>query len=181
MNTTQSFCQPLLFLNFLSKFPESWFWKHKRNARLYKLTQTVQHILTWLCSTIIGQQVAPPHRQCSIPVNHRGSCLPRHLLRAFTKGNFLMENQYTGQKLGRMQRRPQGKGGVKEMHHTSTATLKSTIDTLVLRCQQTCTVVFPRWPCRSRDERELLSSSSDSRSTPPSSASSDKHWKDASE
>lgn len=53
-----------------------------------------------------------------------------------------MENQ--GQKLGRMSRRLQGKGGVKEMHLTSTATLKSTIDTLVLRCQQTCTVVFPR-------------------------------------
>lgn len=25
MKTTQSFCQPLLFLNFLSRFPESWF------------------------------------------------------------------------------------------------------------------------------------------------------------
>lgn len=27
---------------------------------------------------------------------------------------------------------------------TSTATLKSTMDTLVLRCQHTCTVVLPR-------------------------------------
>ncbi len=55
---------------------------------------------------------------------------------------------------------------------TSTATLKSTMDTLVLRCQQTCTVVLPRWPWRSRDEREPQSSSSDSSSAPPSSDSS---------
>lgn len=80
-----------------------------------------------------------------------------------------------------MSTRLQGEGGAKEMHHTSTATLKSTIDTLVLRCQQTCTVVFPRWPCLSSDERELLISSSDSRSTPPSSDSSENHRKDAGE
>jgi len=30
------------------------------------------------------------------------------------------------------------------LNGTSTATLKSTMDTLVLRCQQTCTVVLPR-------------------------------------
>lgn len=28
--------------------------------------------------------------------------------------------------------------------HTSTAMLKSTMETLVLRCQQTCTIVLPR-------------------------------------
>lgn len=49
------------------------------------------------------------------------------------------------------------------MIHTSTATLKSTMETLVLRCQHTCTVVLPRggaW--RSSDVREALRSSSDS-------------------
>lgn len=46
---------------------------------------------------------------------------------------------------------------------TSTATLKSTIETLVLRCQHTCTMVLPRcgaW--RSSEVREALRSSSDS-------------------
>lgn len=46
---------------------------------------------------------------------------------------------------------------------TSTAMLKSTMETLVLRCQHTCTIVLPRcgaW--RSREVREALRSSSDS-------------------
>lgn len=58
---------------------------------------------------------------------------------------------------------------------TSNATLKSTMDTLVLRCQHTWTVVLPRWGvCRSRDVREALRSSSDSWSTLDSSGNSGK-------
>lgn len=56
---------------------------------------------------------------------------------------------------------------------TSTATLKSTIETLVLRCQHTCTMVLPRcgaW--RSSEVREALRSSSDSWSTAASSGDS---------
>lgn len=46
---------------------------------------------------------------------------------------------------------------------TSTATLKSTMETLVLRCQHTCTIVLPRWGAwRSNEVREALRSSSDS-------------------
>lgn len=68
-------------------------------------------------------------------------------------------------------------GGEKKMD-TSTATLKSTMDTLVLRCQHTWTVVLPRWgACRSRDVREALRSSSDSWSMPGSSGDSGKFSK----
>lgn len=61
---------------------------------------------------------------------------------------------------------------------TSNATLKSTMDTLVLRCQHTWTVVLPRWGvCRSRDVREALRSSSDSWSALDSSGDSGKYGK----
>lgn len=56
---------------------------------------------------------------------------------------------------------------------TSTATLKSIIETLVFLCQQTCTVVLPRcgdW--RSSEVRDALRSSSDSWSTVVSSGDS---------
>lgn len=56
---------------------------------------------------------------------------------------------------------------------TSTATLKSTMDTLVLRCQHTCTMVLPRcgaW--RSSEVRDALRSSSDSWSPAASSGDS---------
>ena len=56
---------------------------------------------------------------------------------------------------------------------TSTATLKSTMETLVLRCQHTCTMVLPRcgaW--RSNEVREALRSSSDSWSPAASSGDS---------
>lgn len=56
---------------------------------------------------------------------------------------------------------------------TSTAILKSIIETLVFLCQQTCTVVLPRcgdW--RSREVRDALRSSSDSWSTVVSSGDS---------
>lgn len=58
---------------------------------------------------------------------------------------------------------------------TSTAILKSIIETLVFLCQQTCTVVLPRcgdW--RSSEVRDALRSSSDSWSTVVSSGDSKK-------
>lgn len=56
---------------------------------------------------------------------------------------------------------------------TSTAILKSTMETLVFLCQQTCTVVLPRWGTwRSSEVRDALRSSSDSWSTVDSSGDS---------
>lgn len=56
---------------------------------------------------------------------------------------------------------------------TSTAILKSTMETLVFLCQQTCTVVLPRWGAwRSSEVRDALRSSSDSWSTVGSSGDS---------
>lgn len=56
---------------------------------------------------------------------------------------------------------------------TSTAILKSIIETLVFLCQQTCTVVLPRWgDWRSSEVRDALRSSSDSWSTGVSSGDS---------
>lgn len=54
------------------------------------------------------------------------------------------------------------------------------MDTLVLRCQHTWTVVLPRWGvCRSRDVREALRSSSDSWSALDSSGDSGKCGKNS--
>lgn len=60
---------------------------------------------------------------------------------------------------------------------TSTAMLKSTMETLVLRCQHTCTIVLPRcgaW--RSSDVREALRSSSDSWSAAVASSGDSTGW-----
>lgn len=58
---------------------------------------------------------------------------------------------------------------------TSTATLKSTMDTLVFLCQHTCTMVLPRWGTGfSRAVLDAVMSSSDSTSTAESSGHSGK-------
>lgn len=127
-----------------------------------------------MCSTVFQQQVAPKHRLFWTSKPQRG-------ISAQTSAQSLDQRKIFQWKTNKQDRnRAEGpedsrarKAKTNELH-TSTATLKSTIETLVLRCQQTCTVVLPRWPCRSRDERELPSSSSDSNS-PPSSDSSENH------
>lgn len=57
MKTTQSFCQPLLFLNFLSRYPESWFLTAALWSALDTLVLRYQHTCTvvlprgWPCAS----------------------------------------------------------------------------------------------------------------------------------